>query len=153
MLAKPNPPFNFYDEENPIYTNPRYLPGSIVERSVLENVLLAEGCNIKDSHIRNCVIGVRSQIRSGVELSDSILMGSDYYDRAGPAGVPLGIGPGSVIQGAIIDKNARVGIKVVIHSFPRGVDQDGGSWFVRDGIVVIPKNSVLEDGVRICPES
>jgi glucose-1-phosphate adenylyltransferase len=157
MLAMPNPPFNFYDEEKPIYTNARYLPGSIVERSVLENVLLAEGCTVMDSHIRNSVIGVRSQIRSGVDLSDSILMGADYYDRSGKiwdtAKIPIGIGTGSTIQGAIIDKNACVGKNVVIHSFPRGVDRDGGSWFVRDGIVVIPKNAVLDDGVQICPET
>lgn len=157
MLTLPNSPFNFYDAENPIYTSARYLPGSIVERSVLENVLLAEGCWIMDSHIRHSVVGVRSQIRSGVELVDSILMGSDYYDRSGKiwetSEIPMGIGAKSFIQGAIIDKNASVGKNVIIRPFPRGVDLDGGSWFVRDGIVVIPKNAVLEDSLQIGPET
>lgn len=155
MLTLPEPPFDFYDEEKPIYTNARYLPGSIVERSTLENVLLAEGCTIMDAHIRHSIIGVRSQICSGVELSDTILMGADYYDCAGKTWnttrIPLGIGDGSSIQGAIIDKNAAVGKNVAIHSFPRGVDLDGDNWFVRDGIVVIPKNTVLKDGVKIGP--
>ncbi|NPV74792.1 MAG: glucose-1-phosphate adenylyltransferase [Anaerolineae bacterium] len=157
MLTLLNSPFNFYDAENPIYTSARYLPGSIVERSVLENVLLAEGCRIMDSHIRHSVVGVRSQIRSGVELVDSILMGSDYYDRTSKtweaSEIPMGIGSNSFIQGAIIDKNASVGKNVVIRPFPRGVDLDGGNWFVRDGIVVIPKNAVLEDGLQIGPET
>lgn len=157
MLTLPNPPFNFHDAENPIYTSARYLPGSIIERSVLENVLLSEGCRIMDSHIRNCVIGVRSQVRSGVEITDSILMGADYYnhpdkDRENP-GIPIGIGSNSVIQNAIIDKNARVGKNVVIRPFARGTDLDGGSWFVRDGIVVIPKDTVLEDGLQISSET
>jgi len=157
MLTLPNPPFNFYDPENPIYTSARYLPGSIVERSVLENVLLADGCWIMDSHIRHSVIGIRSQIQSGVELIDSVLMGADYYNHLDKpknnSEIPVGIGQNSFIQGAIIDKNACIGKNVTIRPFPRGVDLDGGNWFVRDGIVVIPKNAILEDGLQIAPET
>lgn len=157
MLTLPNPPFNFYDAENPIYTSARFLPGSIVQRSTLENVLLAEGCAIYDSYIRHSIIGVRSQICSGVEIIDSILMGSDYYDCSSKLwekhDIPLGIGENSKIEGAIIDKNARVGSNVAIRPFLRGVDIDAEDWFVRDGIVVIPKNTTLPDGVFIGPSS
>lgn len=155
LLTLPNPPFNFFDPQNPIYTSPRFLPGSTIEDSALENVLLAEGCCISQAHIEHSVIGVRSQIRAGVHVVDSVLMGADYYEGEvephTPTSVKLGIGRGSLIRGAIIDKNARIGEGVVIRPFPRGVDMDGENWFVRDGIVVIPKNAVLPNGIRIEP--
>jgi glucose-1-phosphate adenylyltransferase len=156
MLTLPNPPFNFFDPQNPIYTSPRFLPGSTIENSTLENVLLAEGCCISRAHIEHSVIGVRSQIREGVRIVDSVLMGADYYEGEvephAPTSIKLGIGRGSLIQGAIIDKNARIGEGVVIRPFPRGTDRDGENWFVRDGIVVIPKNAVLPDDTHIGPD-
>jgi glucose-1-phosphate adenylyltransferase len=150
--------FNLYDPEKPIYTNPRFLPGSIIEDSVLEKVLLAEGCRIRKSEIRHSVIGLRSQIQEGVKIFDSILMGADYYQRSLPSGsrgpdIPMGIGNRCFISGAIIDKNARVGNDVVIKPFPPHTDLDGDNWVVRDGIVVIPKNAILPPGTIITPES
>ena len=145
--------FDFYDPERPIYTNPRFLPGSTVEDSMMENVLLAEGCYIKNAEIRHSVIGLRSQIQSNVKIIDSILMGSDYYQQpeATPELPPLGIGSNSQVQGAIIDKNARIGNDVTILPFPRGTEIDQDYYFVRDGIVVIPKNAVIESGSYIGP--
>lgn len=160
-LAQPNPPFNFFDEDRPIYTHPRYLPGTTIENTSLENVLLAEGCCIKDSEIRHSVIGVRSQIRAGVRVLDSIIMGADYYDEISCSSTPdggkvaIGIGEGSYIEGAIIDKNARIGRGVTIRPFPRGTDKDDPNpekrWFVRDGIVVIPKGATIPPGMYIGP--
>jgi len=157
-LTKPNPPFDFFDAENPIYTNPRYLPGSTIEDSTLEDVLLAEGSCIQSSVIRHSIVGVRSQIHRGCRIEDTIIMGSDYYDRPcsddaelDPEDVPIGIGSGSSIKGAIIDKNARVGRNVVIEPFPAGKDEDGLNWVVRDGIVCIPKNAVVPPGTVIKP--
>jgi glucose-1-phosphate adenylyltransferase len=157
-LADPNPPFDFFDAQNPIYTHPRFLPGSTVENSTLESVLLAEGCCIKDSVIRHSVVGVRSQIKPGCRIEDTVIMGSDYYDRPckddremDESDIPIGIGSGSSIKGAIIDKNARVGRDVVIQPFPAGRDEDGKNWFVRDGIVVIPKDSIVPCGTVIKP--
>jgi glucose-1-phosphate adenylyltransferase len=157
-LAKPNPPFRFFDEDHPIYTHPRYLPGSIVENSIMENVLLAEGCCIKEAEIRDSVIGLRSQICSGVKIIKSIIMGADYYQK--PNGlencddkkVMMGIGRGCQIEGAIIDKNACIGRGVCIRPFPRGTELDGDNWVVRDGIVVIPKSVVVPAGTYIGPE-
>ena len=157
-LANPNPPFDFFDSEHPIYTHPRYLPGSTVENSTLEHVLLCEGSCIQDSVIRHSIVGVRSQVHRGCRIEDTILIGSDYYDRPcsedqelGPDDIPIGIGSGSSIKGAIIDKNARVGRNVVIQPFAPGHDEDGPNWMVRDGIVVIPKNATVPSGTVIKP--
>jgi glucose-1-phosphate adenylyltransferase len=154
-LTLANPPFSFFDPERPIYSNPRHLPGSTVENSILDNVLMAEGCRIKNSEIRHSIIGLRSQIGRNCRIIDSILMGADYYkqntledladDRA------LGIGDHCQIEGAIIDKNVHIGDGVIIRGFPRGTELDSDSWVVRDGIVVIPKGTKLPPGIHISP--
>jgi len=156
LLTTPNSPFNFVDPDKPIYTHPRFLPGSTVEDSHLENVLLAEGCSIRNADIRHSVVGLRSQIRCGVHMTDTIMMGSDYYemackDETSEFGVCMGIGDGCDIEGAIIDKNAHIGRGTIIRPFPRGTDIDSEKWVVRDGIVVIPKNAVIPPGSIIRP--
>lgn len=157
-LTKPNTPFNFFDPVRPIYSHARFLPGSIVENSTLQNVLLAEGCCIEKAEIRNSVIGLRSQIAAGVRITDTILMGADYYERLPGIGSetapdqPIGIGRNCQIQGAIIDKNACLGDGVVIRPFPRGTEIETENWVVQDGIVVIPKNSYIPSGTVIAPE-
>jgi len=153
-LTRPNPPFNFHDLTRPIYTRARFLPGSIFDGAVLENVLLTEGCRIGKAEIRNSLIGLRSQICDGVCLNSTVMMGADYYDPAGqpPRGrIPLGIGEGCQIEGAILDKNVRIGPGVIIRPFPRGTEIDHDDWAVRDGIIVIPKHTVLPAGMVIGP--
>ncbi len=153
-LASSNPPFNFYDPVRPIYTHPRFLPGTLVEQSNLNNVLLGEGGHIHQADIHDSIIGIRSQIRSGVKISNSILMGADYYDDINSlveGDIPLGIGRNSEISGAIIDKNARFGEGVIIRPFPLGTELDGQDYVVRDGIVAIPKNTTLPAGTYIGP--
>jgi glucose-1-phosphate adenylyltransferase len=154
MLTKSDSPFNFHDPERPIYSRPRFLPGSIVEDSSLNNVLLADGCWIEQAEIRNSVIGLRSQISGGVSITDSVLMGADYYDPNSINGedISLGIGEGCEVKGAILDKNVRLGAGVKIFPFPRGTELNHEQWAVRDGIVVIPKNTVLPEGTVIGPE-
>jgi glucose-1-phosphate adenylyltransferase len=96
MLAQPDPPFNFFDPDHPIYTHPRFLPGSTVLRCSMENVLMTDGCCIEDAEIRNSVIGIRSQISRGARIHNCVVMGSDYYDRSMPDGsvpeIPIGFG-------------------------------------------------------------
>jgi len=150
-LTSSNPPFNFYDPHDPIYTRPRFLPGSVVNGAKLKNVLLADGCLIGKASIQHSVIGLRSQIQDGVILQDTVLMGADYYKRGLDEEIPLGIGKKSQIQGAIIDKNAHIGENVIIHSFPRGTEIDHDDWVIRDGIVVIPKSTYIPDGTVISP--
>lgn len=153
-LTKSNPPFNFFDPAKPIYSHPRFLPGSIITNSIMEDTLLSEGCRINNAEIKHSIIGLRSVICSGVKIKDSILMGNDYYERdwmSEGRKLPLQISDHCSIEGAIIDKNARLGANVVIRPFPRGVDQDGDKWVVRDGIVVIPKNCEILPGTVISP--
>jgi glucose-1-phosphate adenylyltransferase len=142
-LTLPNPPFNLFDAENPIYTAPLFLPCSQVISSSLEQALLADGCWIEKAVIRHSVIGVRSRVEHGSLIENSIIMGADYYEKSkfkARHKLPIGIGPACRIEGAIIDKNARLGAEVTIKSFPRGTDIDTETWMVRDGIVVLPKD-------------
>ena len=154
-LAKPNPPFDFNDPNNPIYTRARFLPGSSIDGAKMKHVLLADGCRIANAKIRNSVIGLRSQIASGVVIRNSILMGADYYTVPKPdthPDIPLGIGRDCHIEGAILDKNVRIGPGVTIRSFPPGTEIDTQNWVVRDGIVVIPKNTILPENTYIGPK-
>lgn len=153
-LTQPDAPFNFFDPAQPIYSHPRFLPGSIVTNSIMENTLLAEGCRIINAEIRNSIIGLRSQICEGVKISDSILMGNDYFERDWKGEgkkLPLKIGQNCSIEGTIIDKNARLGENVVIRKFPRDTNLDGDQWVVRDGIVVIPKNAQVMPDTMVAP--
>jgi glucose-1-phosphate adenylyltransferase len=155
-LTEPDPPFNFIDPNYPIYTHSRFLPGSTMQDCHLENVLLCEGCCLQNAEVQHSVIGLRSQIHAGVRIRNSIIMGADYYEDINEFarlkdGIELGIGNGAEIEGAIIDKNARVGRGVIIKPFPRGTEMDMESWVVRDGIVVIPKGATLLPGTVIAP--
>jgi glucose-1-phosphate adenylyltransferase len=156
QLTDDNPLFNFYDPKRPIYTRARFIPGSVITNSKLENVLLADGCRIKDARITHSVIGLRSQIHNNTTIKDSIIMGADYYEVPeeqveDPEVIPLGIGRDCSIEGAIIDKNAHIGDGVKIKPFARGTDFNSQQYVVRDGIVVIPKDAVLEHGTEIGP--
>jgi glucose-1-phosphate adenylyltransferase len=149
-LTTPQAPFNFYDPKFPIYTDQRFLPSSIIEDSKLSDVLVSDGSRIHRSDISHSIIGIRSQVSVGCTIKDSILMGSDYYER-NDEGLPIGIGANCHIEGAILDKNVRIGENVVIRPFPRKVDIDNENWYVRDGIVVIPKNAEIPAGTKITP--
>jgi len=155
MLARPNSPFNFHGASRPIYTRARFLPGSVIRGAKVHNVMLADGCLIGQANIEDAIIGLRSQIGDNVVIRNSIIIGADFYDtpdQPPSGGIPLGIGPGSHIEGAIIDKNTRLGAGVKIQPFPPGTEIDRQDWVVRDGIVVIPKNTILPDNTIIAPE-
>jgi glucose-1-phosphate adenylyltransferase len=156
-LALPDPPFDLYDPVRPIYTRPRYLPGTRTDDCHLVRVLLADGCRLQDAIISDSVIGLRSVIGPGARISRSVIMGADFYeDEAGRAatrerGVPhVGIGSGSTIEGAIIDKNARIGNNVVIRPHPEVIEMiEEEDYVIRDGLVIVPKNAVIPDGTVI----
>jgi glucose-1-phosphate adenylyltransferase len=150
-LTSSNPPFNFYDSKAPIYTHARYLPGSTVEDSKLEEVLLAEGCRIRKAEITHSVVGIRSQIAEGTVIKDSIIMGADYYTPKKYPEIPIGIGRNCRIECAILDKNVQIGDNVIIKPFMSSKDIDHELYFVRDGIVVIAKDTVIPDGTCIEP--
>lgn len=155
-MAKPDAPFDFYDARAPIYTHARFLPGSDVQESHLDEVLLADGCRITKATVRECVVGLRGTIGREANVQSSVIMGADYYetdaDRAENRrlGRPdIGIGPGSVIKGAIVDKNARIGANVHIRYVPDRPDQEDTDWVSRDGIIIVPKGAVIPDGTVI----
>ena len=152
-LTKPSPPFNFYDVNHPIYTHARFLPGSIIAGGTLEDVFLSDGCYIGKAEITRSVIGLRSQIQDGSIIKNTVIMGADYYDiKDSPVNdISIGIGENSKIDGAIIDKNARIGANVIISPFPPGTEEDQNNWSIRDGIVVIPKSVIIPDGTTISP--
>jgi glucose-1-phosphate adenylyltransferase len=155
LLAR-EPKFDFGLSTAPIYTRARFLPGSVVEDCQVIQAIVSDGCMIRKSILDQAVIGIRSRIGSGCQIRRSILMGADYYEtpaqqedyrkRQRPA---IGIGEGTVIEDAIIDKNVRIGRNVVIRATGKDRDMDGGSFYVRDGVVIIPKGSMIPDGTVI----
>ena len=155
-MAAADAPFDFYNPQTPIYTRPRFMPASELFGATLNEVLLTDGCRILDASLKRCVIGLRSIIGSQVEVEGTVMMGADYYETEDDRkankimGKPdVGIGMGSKIARAIIDKNARIGSNVHIRDMPDRPDQDGGNWVSRDGIVIVPKNASIPDGTVI----
>lgn len=155
-LTRPLPAFNFYDEDAPIFTHPRFLPGAKVLNANTSNVLMCEGSIINPSNIHNSIIGLRTIIGQNCNLDQVITMGADYYETQEQKeqnrnlGTPnVGVGENSNITRAIIDKNARIGKNVTI-SNKRGVqNEEGKNYVIQDGIVVIPKNAIVPDGTVI----
>jgi glucose-1-phosphate adenylyltransferase len=148
-LTLPVPPFDFFDANAPIYTHARFLPASKVNSGTVKQAILADGCILSDAYIERCVIGVRSIVRAGSSLRNCVLMGADHYDRETGGEVPLGIGENCTIDQAIIDKNARIGNGVVITPHGKPQNMDGENFYIRDGIVVIPKGAIIPDGTWI----
>ena len=146
------PNYSFFDAQSPIYTHPRFLPGSKVNGATLRQAIISDGCIISDAHLERSVVGIRSIIRSGATIRNSIVMGADYFeeDRPSDPTLPaLGIGRNCVIDRAIIDKNARIADGVVITPEGKPSDFDGENYFIRDGIVVVPKDTVIPAGFWI----
>ena len=151
-LAGAEPPLRFHEPGAPIYTRARFLAPSRIERCTVSGSMICDGCYLSASVIESSVIGIRSMIRHGSVLKRTVVMGADGYegDLPRPEGAPpLGIGRDCAIEGAIIDKNARIGDKVRITARPRGAREDHDLFHVRDGIVVIPKNTVIPAGTVI----
>lgn len=145
------PPYSFFDREAPVYTRARFLPASKVNGVTIRRAIISEGCILTDATLERCVIGVRSIINEGAQLTDTVLMGADYYEgdprSVPPAGAPpIGIGRGCVIRRAIIDKNARIGDGVVVTPEGKPDHYDSENFYIREGIVVVPKNAVLPSG-------
>jgi glucose-1-phosphate adenylyltransferase len=147
------PPYNFFDRKAAIYTHPRFLPASKVNAATIRHAIVADGCIISDAHIERSVIGVRSVIESGATIRNSVLMGADFYDEEvetpGNGVPPMGIGRNAVIDRAIVDKNARIGEGVVITPDGKAPNLDAANFYIRDGVVVIPKNAIIPGGTWI----
>jgi glucose-1-phosphate adenylyltransferase len=157
-LASTLPKFNFFDTESPIYTRSRFLPPSKVHYSDISESMISEGCILSGVYARNSIIGLRSRIEKGTRIEDSIVMGSDFFESLESLQTNLknniphvGIGENTIIRKAIIDKNTRIGKNVqLINS--RGIEnEDGvnGIYYIREGVIIIPKNAIIPDGTVI----
>ncbi|EAZ89132.1 glucose-1-phosphate adenylyltransferase [Crocosphaera chwakensis] len=158
LNRQPRPRFSFYNEKAPIYTRARNLPPTKVLNSNITESMISEGCMIKDCRIHNSVLGIRSRIETDCVVEDSLLMGADYYESLDDrqslldqGKIPIGIGKGSTIRRAIIDKNARIGRNVTIvnkENIEESNREDEG-FYIRNGIVVAIKNAIIPDGTVI----
>lgn len=155
-MTLPLPPFNVFDGEAPMYTRPRYLPGSKLLDCHIQSSIITEGCIINGATITDSVIGIRSRIEHGSRLDGVLMMGADFYQTLDELqgdinrGYPrIGIGPNCLIRRAIIDKNARIGAGVQIVNEAREKVHDGDGYFIRDGITIVPKTGVILDGTVI----
>ena len=153
-LTDAKPDYSFFDTSAPVYTHARFLPATKLNGAVIKQAVISDGCILTDAQIERCVVGVRSYINSGTVIKNSIIMGADFYDadmaaREKQEMTPLGIGRNCRIDHAIIDKNARIGDGVVITPEGKPDDFDGENFYIRDGIVIIPKNGVIPSGTHI----
>ena len=145
-LTGPVPQFNLFDEENKIFSETHFLPPAKVEHCDVEHTLLSPGCIIKGARLRHSLLGVRSIVRGDVIMEDVVMMGADMYEASPPEGrIPLGVGERSTIRKTILDKNARIGAGCVLTPEKFGDHYDGDWFYVRDGILVIPKNTSVPD--------
>ncbi|MEM1159141.1 MAG: glucose-1-phosphate adenylyltransferase [Verrucomicrobiota bacterium] len=149
------PQFNFFDVLSPIYSRARFLPATKVVDSHMSKVVVADGCIISSARISSSIIGIRSRIGQGAQISDSIIMGNDAYETRSDVhdeshGDPaLGIGENCVIKGTIVDKNVRIGHNVTITNEGKTENVNSQHYYVRDGIVIVPKSAVIPDGTVI----
>ncbi len=150
------PRFNFFDMSSPIYTRPRFLPGSKINGAQIDHAIVSDGCIINRSTIRHSIVGIRSIVGSGSDLNRVILLGSDYYESQASIidnemlGKPrVGVGQNTRIDNAIIDKNARIGDSVVISPAGKPENFDHPLYYIRDGVVIIPKNGAIPHGMQI----
>lgn len=156
-LTGPNPPFDFHSPEGVIYTRMRFLPASRVNAAELEQCLISDGCVVESgSRIQRSVLGVRTRVGKNVRIKNSVIIGADRFesqeDKAAnrAEGIPdIGIGEGAIIENAIIDKDARIGRNVRILNRAGKTEEEGEHYFIRDGIVVVPKAYVVPDGMEI----
>ena len=158
LTQQPQPPFSFYDEEAPIYTRPRYLPPTKLLDCHITESIIGEGCILKNCRIQHSVLGVRSRIESGCVIEESLLMGADFYQASVERqcslienDIPVGIGTDTIIRGAIIDKNARIGhdVKIINKDNVQEAERENQGFYIRSGIVVVLKNAVIADGTII----
>ena len=150
------PRFNFFDMSAPIFSRPRYLPGSKINGAQIDHAVISDGCIINRARIRQSIVGLRTIIGDETELNRVVILGSDYYEsqesveRHEHQGLPrVGIGAHCKIENAIIDKNARIGNNVTISPAGKQENVDHALYFIRDGIVIIPKDAVIPHGTVI----
>ena len=150
MLGRPAAPFRFWDPHRPIYTHLRHLPGSRLTDCAVSASIVADGCFLDHCRINDSIIGIRSNVGAGARISRSVLLGADFYDDTPSNGLPaLGIGRDVVLDRTVIDKNARIGDGARLVN-EKGLDHaDGEGYYIRGGIIVVPKGGVIRPGTVV----
>lgn len=152
------PKFRFYDAAKPIFTSPRYLPPTKIEKCRILDSIISHGCFLRECSIDHSIVGIRSRLESGAELKDVMMMGADFYETEvemaallAEGKVPVGVGENTKIKDCIIDKNARIGRNVVIANkdHVQEAERPADGFYIRSGITVILKDSVIKDGTVI----
>jgi glucose-1-phosphate adenylyltransferase len=153
MLTRAGAPFKFYDANRPIYTHPRFLPGSRLSDCTVREAIVAEGCFLERCSIDQSIVGIRTHIGEGATIKRSVLLGADFYDtgdRPGRDGRPgLGIGRDVVLDRVIVDKNARIGNGARLVNEQGIQEADGDGYYIRNGIIVVPKDGVIASGTVV----
>jgi len=155
-LTSELPRFNFFDMSSPIFSRPRFLPGSKINGAQIDHAVISDGCIINRATISHSIVGLRCQVGPGTVLSRTIVLGSDYYESMDSiiehekAGRPrIGVGANCRIENTIIDKNARIGDNVIISPAGKPEKVDHADYYIRDGIVIVPKGGVIPHGTVI----
>nr|XP_016497598.1 PREDICTED: inactive glucose-1-phosphate adenylyltransferase small subunit 2, chloroplastic-like isoform X1 [Nicotiana tabacum] len=142
---------SLYDKDSPLYTLPRHLPPTQITDAVITDSVIGDGCFLNRCKIRGTVVGMRTRVGDGAIIEDSVIMGSDTY-QSGRAEedihIPIGIGEGSRIRKAIIDKNVRIGknVKILNKENIQECNNEANGYIITGGIVVILKGAIIPNG-------
>jgi glucose-1-phosphate adenylyltransferase len=143
-------PFNFFHPVRPIYTHPRFLPGTRAYDCTIDSSIVAEGCYLDACQVRDSVIGIRTRVNPGSTISRSVLLGADFYEEETAANrIPLGIGRDVVLDRVIVDKNARIGDGVRLVNEKGVQEADGEGYYIRNGIIIVPKGAHIPSGFSV----
>ncbi len=148
QLTRRGAPFNFFHPRRPIYTHPRFLPGTRMHDCRVDASIVAEGCYLDQCEIADSVVGIRTRVSAGAKITRSVLLGADFYEEERDArDTPLGVGRNVVLDCAIVDKNARIadGVRLVNDQHVAHLDGDG--FAIRDGIIIVPKGAEVTRGL------
>jgi glucose-1-phosphate adenylyltransferase len=149
-LTRRGAPFNFFHPRRPIYTHPRFLPATRAHQCVLHSSIVAEGCYLDQCEIRDSVVGIRTHVSPGARITRSVLLGADYFeDETAAQQTPLGIGRDVVLDRVIVDKNARIGDGARLVNEAGSSDLDGDGFYIRNGIIIVPKGGVISPGQTV----
>ncbi len=154
LLTQPDAPLSLHDPRHPVYTRPRLLPGARLNDCTVRSAIITEGCVIDRCTVETSIVGIRTRIQAGTRITRSVLLGADFYDsdtvgQSGDGKPPLGIGRDVVLDRVIVDKNARIGDGAKLVSKPGRHDEDGEGYFIRNGVIIVPKGGVIRPGTTV----
>jgi glucose-1-phosphate adenylyltransferase len=149
QLTRRDAPFDFFHPRFPIYTHPRFLPGTRTYGCRIDASIVAEGCFLDQCEVSDSVVGIRTQIARGSKVTRSILLGADFYEEGSEAAAPLGIGRDVLLDRVILDKNARVADGVRLVNDANVQEADGDGYYIRNGIIIVPKGARVKEGTEV----